>query len=62
MIPIDLVSSHQIEEDGSHTVMLTISGLPSLEASNRVSMWLRDAIRENANKIGWRDPQPPTHQ
>lgn len=57
--PIDLRSSHRQEDDGSHTVMLTISGLPSLDASNRVSMWLRDAIRENAHKIGRRDPNPP---
>jgi hypothetical protein len=57
-IPIDLVSSHRVEQDGSHTVMVTISGLPDMNAANRVSMWMRDAIRDNAHKIGRRDPNP----
>lgn len=51
-IPIDLRSSHRIESDGTHTVMVTISGLPSLNKANEVSLWIRDAIRDNAAKIG----------
>jgi hypothetical protein len=58
-IPIDLRSSHRVEDDGSHTVMVCITGLPSMDAANRVSLWMRDAIRDNAHKIGWRDPNPP---
>lgn len=56
---IDLQSSHRIEADGSHTVLVQISGIPDMEWSNRVSLWVRDAIRENAHKIGFLDPTPP---
>jgi len=58
-IPIDLRSSHRVEADGTHSVMVTISGLPSLNTANFVSMWIRDAIRGNAHKIGRLDPNPP---
>ena len=50
--PIDLVSSHQQEADGSHTVTLTISGLPTMPWAQKVSDWLRDMVREHANEIG----------
>lgn len=60
--PIDLYSSHRQEADGSHTVMLTISGLPSMEWANRVSLWIRSAIREHANEIGLLDAEPPQSQ
>lgn len=49
---IDLRSSHRIEADGSHTVTVTISGLPSLEVANKFSLFVRDSIRENAHKVG----------
>ena len=61
-IPIDLRSSHRVEDDGSHTVMVSITGLPDMDTSNRVSLWIRDAIRDNAHKIGRRDPNPPLSQ
>lgn len=51
-IPIDLKSSHHVEDDGSHTVLVTVSGLPSVQLANEVSNWMRDAIRANAHKIG----------
>lgn len=57
--PIDLRSSHQQEFDGSHTVMLTISGLPTLNQANRVNEWLRKAIRANAHEIGLLEANPP---
>lgn len=47
---------HREEVDGSHTVTVEISGLPSMEWANRASLWIRDAIRENAHKIGSLDP------
>ena len=59
---IDLRSSHRVEEDGSHTVLVQISGLPSLEWANGVSLWIRDAIRDNAHKIGRLDPNPQKQQ
>lgn len=61
-IPIDLRSSHRVEQDGSHTVMVTISGLPDINVANRVSAWMQEAIRDNAHKIGRRDPNPPKPQ
>ncbi len=60
--PIDLVSSHQQEQDGSHTVMLTISGLASMDQANRVSRWLRNSIRAHAHEIGLLDANPPKSQ
>lgn len=59
---IDLRSSHRVEADGSHTVMVTISGLPTLEWAQRVGNWMRDLVRANANQIGRLDPNPPKPQ
>jgi hypothetical protein len=59
MIPIDLRSAHRVETDGTHTVTVEITGLPSIDAANRVSLWMRDNIRENAHKIGFLDREPP---
>lgn len=56
---IDLRSSHRQETDGTHTVMVTISGLPTLAWSQRVSDWLRDLVRENAAQIGQLERNPP---
>jgi len=33
------------QEDGSLTVTLQCSGLPDLDAANKVSLWMRDIIR-----------------
>ena len=57
--PIDLRSSHQQETDGSHTVMLTISGIPSMEWANKVSGWMQTAIRAHAHEIGLLEANPP---
>jgi len=51
-IPIDLHSSHREEADGSHTVMVQISGIPSLGMAQGVSDWMRDLVRANAHQIG----------
>jgi hypothetical protein len=56
---IDLRSMHRVEADGSHTVTIEISGLPSLDWANRVSLWIRESIKANAHKIGFLDPNPP---
>lgn len=61
-IPIDLRSYHREEADGSHTVTVEISGLPSLDQANRVSTWMRDMIRTGAVQIGRLDPNPPRSQ
>jgi hypothetical protein len=59
---IDLQASHQQEADGSHTVTVTISGLPTLGLAQSVSDWMRDIIRANAHQIGRLDPKPPRAQ
>jgi hypothetical protein len=57
-VAIDLVSSHRQEDDGSHTVTVTISGIPSMDAANNVSRWMRDLVRANASKLGRLDVCP----
>lgn len=59
---IDLRSYHQEMPDGSHTVTVEISGLPNLDQANRVSLWMRGLIRENASQLGRLDPNPPKTQ
>ena len=59
--PIDFRTSCQEAKDGSLTVLLHVSGLPDVNAANKVSLWMRDIIRENAHKIGRRG-EPPTQQ
>lgn len=59
---IDLRSYHKQEDDGSHTVTVEFSGLPSLDYANRVSNWMRGLIRENADQIGRLDHNPPRKQ
>lgn len=59
--PIDFRTSCQTEPDGSLTVLLHVSGLPDVDAANKVSRWMRDIIRENAHMIGRRG-EPPVAQ
>jgi hypothetical protein len=59
---IDLMSSHRVEADGTHTVTIQISGLPSLPLAQHVSDWMRDLVRANAHQIGRLDPNPPKQQ
>ena len=42
----------------SYTIVVEISGIPSIAAANRVSEWLRAAIRENADELGELDTPP----
>ena len=57
-IPIDLNASLRQESDESYTIVVEISGIPSIAAANRVSEWLRAAIRENADELGELDTPP----
>lgn len=59
--PIDFRASCQQEGDGSLTVLVHVSGLPDVDAANRVSAWMRTIIQENAHKIGRRDEPPAAH-
>lgn len=58
---IDLRSSHRVEGDGSHTVIIQISGLPSLAWAQRVSDWVREIIQIHAHEIGRREEAPSEH-
>ena len=49
---IDIGSSHRVEADGTHTVMVQISGLPNIAMANKVSNWMHSLVRENAQQIG----------
>lgn len=55
---IDFGTSCKQEQDGSVTVSIHVSGLPDVAAANRVSLWMRDIIRENAHRIGRRGEVP----
>lgn len=55
---MDLRSSHRQEADGSHTVTIEMSGLPTIEMAQGVSNWMRDLVRANAHKIGRLEAKP----
>ena len=59
MQALDISSSHQVEQDGTHTVLIQMSGMASLEQAQRISDWARAALMANVSKIGERDPNPP---
>lgn len=59
--PIDFRASCQTEADGSLTIILHISGLPDVDAANKVSGWMRETIQKNAHQIGRRDTAPAQH-
>ena len=59
MQTLDIASLHQIEQDGTHTVLIQMSGMSSLEQAQRISDWARAALIANVSKIGERDPNPP---
>ena len=54
-LSIELRALHREEPDGSHTLTLTVGGLPSLAKSHETLTWLRNAILANAKKIGTPD-------
>jgi hypothetical protein len=53
---IDIRSYHRKEPDGSHTVTLEISGIPTLDQANRITGWMRKMILDGADQIGRLDP------
>lgn len=56
---LDLSASLQVEKDGTHTVLIQISGMRSLDQANMISHWAHTALKQNIHKIGERDPNPP---
>lgn len=57
-IAMDLRSSHRAEPDGTHTVTVEMTGLPTIEMAQGVSNWMRDLVRANAHKIGRLEAKP----
>lgn len=51
------------ELDGSLTVVVEISGLPDVDAANKISDWLKKIIKDNANTIGlWSEGDPEVRE
>ena len=61
-VPVDINAHLRQEEDQSYTIVVEISGIPSVDVANRVSQWLRSAIWDNADLLGELDPNPPRRQ
>ena len=51
-IPIDLNAHLREEPDQSYTIVVEVSGIPTVELVHRVSEWLREAIRDHADMLG----------
>lgn len=58
---MDINGSCQIEEDGSHTVIIAITGISSEEMAKHVGLWARAALRRHTSELGESIPAP-THQ
>lgn len=54
---INLRSDHYVEDDGSHTVMIIVSGLPSLPTAQKISDWIHDLVKEHASDVGHLVPE-----
>lgn len=52
---IDFHATCRQENDGSLTVSVQISGLPDVDAANKVSHWMHGIIKQHAHEIGRRD-------
>jgi hypothetical protein len=61
-IAIDLRSSHRKEANGTHTVIIQISGMPTIEMAQGLADWVRDLVRANAHKIGRLEVPPEKRQ
>jgi hypothetical protein len=61
LVPLSMNAGLRLESDKSYTIVVEISGIPDIEAANRVSTWLRATIRENADVLGRPDTPPSQH-
>jgi hypothetical protein len=61
LVPLSMNAGLRLEPDKSYTIVVEISGIPDIEAANRVSAWLRSAIRENAAELSRPDAPPSQH-
>jgi alpha-D-ribose 1-methylphosphonate 5-triphosphate synthase subunit PhnH len=60
-IPLNFHAHLRQEPDQSFTIVVEISGIPSVDMANRVSEWLQRAIRENAEMLDDVDTPPRRH-
>jgi len=60
-IPLDFHANLRRDPDQSFTIVVEISGIPSVDIADRVSKWLQTAIRQNADMLGDLDPPPRRH-
>ena len=60
-IPLNFYAHLRQEPDQSFTIVVEISGIPSVELADRVSKWLQTAIRQNADMLGDVDTPPRRH-
>lgn len=60
LVPLSLNAGLRQEPDENYTIVVEISGIPDIATANRVSTWLRAAIRENAADLSQLDT-PPSH-
>jgi len=60
-IPLNFHAHLRQEPDQSFTIVVEISGIPSIDMADRVSKWLQTAIRENAEKLDDVDTPPRRH-
>lgn len=50
-------SGHQ-EADGTHTVVVSLTGIPTIDEALMVSEWLHRLVQRNASEIGTLEPGP----
>lgn len=50
--PIELVGAIKHEHNGTFTVTLTITGIPTQPTADRISQWLHKITRAHASEIG----------
>jgi hypothetical protein len=58
--PIDLNAHLRQEPDQTFTILIEISGIPSIARADHIN-WLRTAIRDNADMLGKLDTPPRQH-
>jgi len=49
---VDFRSDYRQEDNGSHTVTITISSIPTRYKAQQLSNWVHGLIRDHASEIG----------
>ena len=51
-VPVDICTSGKEEKDGTHTITMVISGIPSPVWAQIISFWLHQIVEHNAPMLG----------